>query len=183
MKKKWTSVYSGLLGFVIIAGGAGLVDAKAEASSKETQINVTIINTKGEQIGNATLTQKPGAVRIHLEAKNLPPGVHGIHFHEVGKCDPPSFESAGAHLNPFHKQHGFNNPKGFHSGDLLNIEVAKDGTVNTDLESKTVTLERGMPNSLLHSGGTSLMIHEKADDYVTDPSGNSGARIACGPIL
>jgi Cu-Zn family superoxide dismutase len=128
------------------------------------------------------LTQGDGIVKIHLEAKGLPPGVHGFHIHQTGKCEPPSFTSAGDHLNPTHKQHGFYNPKGFHAGDLPNIQVAADGTVRADVESKNVTLKKGEPNSLLRKGGTSLVIHEKADDYVTDPSGNSGSRIACGVI-
>lgn len=154
----------------------------AWAKSEELQVKTTIIDTKGAEIGTAVLTQKGDAVHIHLEAKNLTPGEHGIHFHENGKCEPPDFTSAGAHFNPQGKQHGFNNPKGFHAGDLPNITVKADGTVNEDLESKVVTLKKGVPNSLLKEGGTSLMIHEKADDYVTDPSGNSGARIACGVI-
>jgi len=154
----------------------------AWAKSEELQIKTVIIDSKGAEVGTAVLTQKADAVHIHIEAKNLPPGEHGIHFHETGKCDPPDFKTAGAHFNPQGKQHGFKNPKGYHAGDLLNITVKADGTVNTDLESKTVTLKKGAPNSLLKPGGTSLMIHEKADDYVTDPSGNSGARIACSVI-
>lgn len=154
----------------------------ASAHSHEQSIKVTIINTKGEQIGTAMLTQGKDAVLIHIEAKNLPPGTHGIHFHETGKCEVPDFKTAGEHLNIQHKQHGFNNPKGFHTGDLPNIQVKEDGTVIADIESKIVSLTKGAPNSLLKNGGTALVIHEKADDYVTDPSGNSGSRIACGAI-
>src|SRR5690606_6773260 len=105
-----------------------------------------------------------------------------IHIHETGKCDPPEFKTAGAHFNPSEKQHGFNNPKGFHSGDLPNIEVNEDGSVNVEIITAAVTLEKKKPNSLLKKGGTSLIFHEKADDYITDPAGNSGARIACGII-
>ncbi len=168
------------LGFVLL--GATCAAPAVNASSKESQVTVKIINTKGEEVGTALLTGQDDAVKLHIEAKNLPPGVHGIHFHENGKCDTPDFKSAGAHLNPKHKEHGFNNPKGFHAGDLLNIDVKQDGTVIADLESKTVSLTRGASNSLLKPGGTSIIIHEKADDYVTDPSGNSGNRIGCARI-
>ncbi|MED5018657.1 superoxide dismutase family protein [Paenibacillus chibensis] len=165
-----------------LAFGAAPFSSSAWAKSEELQVKTTIIDSKGVQVGTAVLTQKKDSVLIHVEAKNLPPGEHGIHFHETGKCDPPDFTTAGAHFNPQGKQHGFKNPKGFHAGDLLNIHVKADGTVDADLESKTVTLQKGAANSLLKEGGTSLMIHEKADDYVTDPSGNSGARIACSVI-
>ncbi|MBE9918406.1 superoxide dismutase family protein [Paenibacillus donghaensis] len=154
----------------------------AWAKSDDPQIKTKIIDSKGKEVGTAVLTQKDDVVHIHVEAKNLPPGEHGFHFHENGKCDPPDFKTAGAHLNPQGKEHGFNNPKGYHAGDLLNLSVKADGTVSQDLESKTVTLKKGSPNSLLKPGGTALMIHEKADDYVTDPTGNSGARIACAVI-
>ncbi|MCD9025345.1 superoxide dismutase family protein [Cohnella silvisoli] len=181
MKTIVVSVYLSVISFLLL--GTLPVTPTAYASSGETQKMVKIINTKGEQVGAALLIQKAGAVQLHIEAKHLPPGVHGIHFHEIGKCDTPDFKSAGEHLNPNKKQHGFHNPKGFHAGDLPNIQVKQDGTVIADLESRYVTLMTGMPNSLLKPGGTALVIHEKEDDYVTDPSGNSGNRIACGPIL
>lgn len=143
---------------------------------------ISIMNTEGQTIGQATLTQKNDKVVIHLEAEKLTPGKHGIHIHQFGKCEPPDFKSAGDHFNPQGKQHGFNNPNGFHEGDLPNIEVSADGKVTIDITTAVVTLEPGKPNSLIKEGGASLIIHEKADDYKTDPSGNSGARIACGVI-
>ena len=156
--------------------------ARAAEGAGAGELLVPIVNDKGEQIGRAQLTQQGDKVAISLEANGLPPGTHAIHIHTEGKCDPPDFTSAGAHFNPHEKQHGFKNPKGFHSGDLPNIQVKADGTVSTKLVSAAVSLQPGKPNSLLKSGGTALIIHEKADDYVTDPAGNSGARIACGVI-
>lgn len=153
-----------------------------KAQSSEPTVTITVINSNGIKIGKAVLSQQADTVRLRIEAQMLPPGTHGIHFHETGRCDAPDFTTAGSHFNPTSKEHGFHNPKGFHSGDLLNIEVGSDGKVMTELESKTVTLKIGQPNSLLQKNGTSLIIHEKADDYVTDPSGNSGKRIACGVI-
>lgn len=160
----------------------GVASFNTEEAAEPTGVLVPIVNGNGEEIGSARLTQHGDKVMIALEAKGLPPGTHGIHIHAAGKCDTPDFKTAGEHFNPHQKQHGFKNPKGFHSGDLPNIEVKADGTVNTRLKSAAVSLEPGKPNSLLKEGGTALIIHEKADDYVTDPSGNSGNRIACGAI-
>ena len=141
-----------------------------------------LINTKGEKVGNATLTQvQGGGVRIALAASNLSPGQHALHIHAVGKCDPPDFKSAGPHLNPDNKQHGFQNPQGHHAGDLNNFEVGTDGTAKVDMLTKDVTLGEG-ENSLFHADGTALVIHASPDDYKTDPAGNAGARIACGVI-
>ncbi|RAP78362.1 superoxide dismutase family protein [Paenibacillus montanisoli] len=167
--------------FAFLAAAIGGT-AGAHPMPEAKPVQVKLMNTSGADVGFATLTQKGDAVVLHVEAKNLPPGVHGIHFHETGKCEVPDFKSSGAHLNPQTKQHGFNNPKGFHVGDLPNITVAADGTVKVDIESRIVTLAPNQPNSLLKSGGTALVIHAQADDYVTDPAGNSGDRIACGVI-
>ncbi|HWL12343.1 MAG TPA: superoxide dismutase family protein, partial [Ureibacillus sp.] len=107
---------------------------------------------------------------------------HGIHIHEVGKCEKPTFETAGAHFNPLEKQHGIENPQGPHLGDLPNIAPEEDGTVQVEFVAKNLTLEPGMENSLLDKDGSAIVIHEDPDDYKTDPAGNSGTRIACGVI-
>jgi len=171
-----------LLTTLLLLTGVSLPASAAEEPKSPAVITVNIVNSKAEIIGTATITGQVDAVHIHLEAAGLPPGTHGIHFHAVGKCEAPDFTSAGAHFNPTHKEHGFNNPKGFHSGDLLNIEVGKDGKVNTIVKSTSVTFTKGQPNSIIQKDGLALVIHEKADDYKTDPAGNSGNRIACGVI-
>jgi Cu-Zn family superoxide dismutase len=140
-----------------------------------------IVNAQGQKIGTATVHPSAGGVRIDVEVSQLPPGTHGIHIHAVGKCERPAFTSAGAHFNPTSRKHGKDNPEGPHGGDLPNIDVGTDGTGKASLSDANVTLGDG-PNSLFHEGGTALVIHEKADDYKTDPAGNSGARIACGVI-
>jgi Cu-Zn family superoxide dismutase len=145
--------------------------------------HIDIINGSGAKIGSAMLYPLADGVKIQVEASGLAPGMHGIHIHQNGVCTAPDFTSAGAHLNPTGKQHGFDNPLGPHVGDLMNLEVGADGIGKAELVNKMVTLTKDKPNSLLKQGGTSLVIHEAADDYKTDPAGNSGARIACGVIL
>jgi superoxide dismutase, Cu-Zn family len=99
----------------------------------------------------------------------------------VGKCDLPDFKSAGGHFNPTGKQHGKDNPLGSHAGDMANFDVSSDGSAHFSIVNTAVTLGSGS-NSLFHEGGTALVIHEKADDYKTDPTGNAGNRLACGVV-
>jgi Cu-Zn family superoxide dismutase len=142
----------------------------------------TLVNAQGQKVGEATLTEAAGGVKIDLTVENLPPGVHAFHIHEKGDCHGPDFMGAGGHFNPFGKHHGLENPQGPHAGDLPNITVGADGRAMVSTVAKLVTLKEGEKNSLFQPGGTSLVIHEKADDNLTDPAGNAGARIACGAI-
>jgi Cu-Zn family superoxide dismutase len=136
----------------------------------------------GQQVGLATLTEGPSGVRIEVAGVGLPPGPKGIHIHAVGKCEPPEFTSAGAHFNPAGKKHGRLSPDGVHAGDLPNLMVTPLGAAGLDVTTKAVTLKGGVPASLFGAGGTSLVIHALPDDERTDPTGNSGGRIACGVI-
>ncbi|WP_087973727.1 superoxide dismutase family protein [Oceanobacillus rekensis] len=151
-------------------------------ATKEEEVLVSLENTEGAVVGTATLKGKSSGVSIHLEAENLPPGTHGFHIHEAGVCEPPTFESAGSHYNPTGAKHGFDHPEGPHAGDLENIVVSDDGTVNVEVMAEMVTLEQGAENTLYTEDGTSLIIHSDADDYISQPSGNAGDRIACGVI-
>jgi Cu-Zn family superoxide dismutase len=149
--------------------------------AKGPSATAELINEKGEKVGTATFTPEKEGVHVHVQLSMLPPGTHAMHLHTVGECHGPDFKSAGAHFNPFGKQHGVKNPQGPHAGDLPNFEVKSDGTATVDVTASLVTLGEGK-NSLFQTGGTCIVIHEKADDEVSDPAGNAGKRIACGVI-
>jgi Cu-Zn family superoxide dismutase len=160
---------------VAIAGMLGPVNVFAQMK------HVDITNAKGVNVGMAMISPaRGGGVSIDLTLKGLPPGEHGIHLHSVAKCEPP-YKSAGEHFNPTKKKHGALNPDGPHAGDLANITVAPNGTANTTITNKNVTMG-SEPNSIFAGGGTAIIIHERADDMKTDPSGNAGNAIACGAI-
>ncbi|MEN0060421.1 MAG: superoxide dismutase family protein [Bdellovibrio sp.] len=153
----------------------------AQAAPKALQpVAVVVNNAKGEQVASLNLTQEKNGVQMALLVNKLPPGSYAVHIHENGLCDGPDFKSAGDHFNPENKKHG-KVTGGSHAGDLPNIEVKEDGTGEIHQRSNRVTLEEGA-HSLLRSNGTSLVIHAKADDYKTQPSGGAGDRIACGVI-
>jgi Cu-Zn family superoxide dismutase len=143
-----------------------------------------LINGGGQTIGTIRAWQTAGGVSFHIEASGLPHGIHGVHVHSVGRCEGPDFASAGPHWNPADKKHGMNNPAGPHAGDLPNVEVAANGVLlaTLALPNASLTAPPGTPGALLDADGAALVIHAGADDYVTDPSGNSGARIACAVL-
>lgn len=154
------------------ATGAGGPDAAAAT--------VRLVNAQGQPVGSAVLTEAEDGVRVNVNVRGMPPGQHGLHFHQNGTCDAPDFTSAGPHYNPTSRQHGMQNPQGPHAGDLPNLTVGANGQGELETVKEGVSLRRANP--LFKQGGTSLIVHATADDMRTDPSGNSGARIACGVI-
>lgn len=161
------------LAILAMMGFAGTIGVSAQMK------HVDLADAKGNNVGMAMISPaKGGGVSIDLTLKGLPPGEHALHLHEVAKCEPPTYKSAGAHFNPAKKKHGVLNPDGPHAGDMANFKVAANGTAQTTITNKNVTMNSGA-NSIL---GTALVIHQGADDMKTDPTGNAGDPIACGAI-
>jgi Cu-Zn family superoxide dismutase len=135
----------------------------------------------GRTIAAASVTAMGDALRVRVEAAGVAAGIYGIHIHSVGRCDPPGFESAGPHWNPSDRLHGRDNPRGQHAGDLPNLLVGTDGRGSFEFTVPGASLSGG-PRRLLDADGAAVVLHARSDDYRTDPSGNSGARIACGVL-
>ncbi len=135
----------------------------------------------GRQVGTVELREDRAGVTMRVSVNGLPAGTHGLHVHAVGRCDPPGFTTAGPHWNPTARQHGTENAQGPHAGDLPNITIslAGSGSVQTRLEGWRV---RGGERSIVDADGAAVVLHARPDDYRTDPSGNSGDRIACAVL-
>jgi Cu-Zn family superoxide dismutase len=173
---------------IIVVGAAAFVAACAQLQQvvgRQATAVVTINGPAGEPLGGGDLWQDTsGRVHVELRLQGLPPGVHAIHFHSVARCEgtsTPTFSSAGGHFNPLNKQHGLQNPAGPHAGDAPNFTVDNNGGATVNFVTDRVTLTAGAL-SLLDADGSSLVIHAQADDQVSQPSGNSGDRIACGVV-
>jgi superoxide dismutase, Cu-Zn family len=171
----------GWLAIGVMATGVTTAVAQGQAAPK--QIKVSILNATGQNAGSATFRTEKKGVKVKIELKNLPFGPHGVHIHQNPVCTAPDFKTAGGHFNPDGKQHGYMNAMGHHNGDFPdNVSVGEDHTGQATFVINSISLDPAAPNSLFLNGGTSIVVHEKADDEKTDPSGASGNRIACGII-
>jgi superoxide dismutase, Cu-Zn family len=162
------------MALILAIGLAARVGAQEVAEGK-------FINGQGKEVGTVHIEHMPSATLFLLDLHDMPPGAHGIHIHSVAKCDPPTFDSAGPHFNPTNSQHGMKNPKGPHAGDLPNITIPASGKLETTIMVAGMRQWDG-EGGMLDGDGASLIIHANPDDYMTDPSGNSGARIACAKL-
>jgi Cu-Zn family superoxide dismutase len=168
---------------VTIALGAACASA-SRMGHAVARASAIMYDINGTPVGNAELWQDPnGMVNVEIASLALPAGTHGIHFHDVGKCEggATAFSTAGGHYNPLGKQHGLSNPLGAHAGDAPNVFIPASGVGRVAFSSDRVTLTPGTI-SLFDADGSSIVVHANADDQVSQPSGNSGARIACGVI-
>ena len=143
--------------------------------------SAVLMTADGRNVGSVSMREEGGAAILTIGARNMPQGEYGMHLHAVGKCEGPKFESAGAHWNPDENKHGKNNPQGPHAGDLDNLTVGQAGSGGATITLAGVGLRSGMA-PMIDADGAALVIHAKADDYRTDPSGNSGDRIACAVL-
>jgi superoxide dismutase, Cu-Zn family len=169
------------VGTALVLAGCTAAFAAPSRPTVTPPISATLTTASGAPAGTATITTPArGNPVLRVTVSGLPAGVHGIHLHTSGKCEGPAFASAGGHLNPTGHQHGKDNPAGSHLGDLPNITV--DARGNGKLVQTMAANAATLRAQLLDADGTALVIHAKPDDYRTDPSGNSGDRIACGVL-
>jgi len=161
------------LASVLIAGLA--LGTPAFAVDKATAV---LMDSDGNQVGTVTLFEAPSGVLLDVDLTAVPPGDHAFHIHAVGQCEAPDFKSAGGHFNPEEDKHGLLNKAGPHAGDMPNIHVPETGKLRIEILNQRIDLNDG----LLDADGSAIVIHEGPDDYVTDPAGDAGPRIACGVI-
>lgn len=168
-----------ILGTVWMTAAAALV--MGLLAGPAAAATASLKSADGKDVGTADLTAVPDGVLIKLSVKGLPPGDHAMHVHAVGKCEPP-FTSAGGHFNPDSKKHGLEVAEGHHAGDMPNLHIPSSGELTVEVLNTAVTLDKDKPNSVFDADGSAVIIHAKADDYKTDPTGNAGDRLACGVV-
>jgi Cu-Zn family superoxide dismutase len=161
----------------VLAVGLVLAGCVPMAAPDVPVSTANLVSSSGAVLGAVRVFSEPTGVMLRIDAAGVPAGQHGVHVHTTGRCDPPGFTSAGPHWNPTERKHGHRNPAGFHVGDLGNLGVGADGRLVAGLLVPQATID-----ALRDADGAALVLHAKADDEVTDPSGNSGDRIACAVL-
>lgn len=167
---------------LLLGALCAVVLAPLALAQEPIKATATFFNAQGDETGAAALTETPNGVLISLDLRGLPTGSHAVHIHEKGVCNAADkFMSAGGHFNPPGKKHGYMVLGGVHPGDMPNQVVALDGRLRSDIINPNVTLtERA--GTLFGTDGTAIVIHDRPDDYTSQPTGNAGDRIACGVI-
>lgn len=179
MRSPLILVLSALLAWPL---GATAQEAMAEHPRSSTA-TARLVDSQGQEIGEVRLEETPfHGVLITVEVAELAPGTHALHIHETGRCEGPSFQSAGGHYAPRGHAHGARTAEGKHAGDLLNLHAPADGRVTVEQLADGVTLHPHAPHSLFDADGSAVVIHAGADDYESQPSGDAGSRMACGVI-
>ena len=163
----------------LVAAAAALAAAPAASRAPRSSAVARLFNVDGRQVGKATIAEYGGRLHLTLNVQHQAPGDHGLHIHTIGVCAPPEFASAGGHWNPTMHQHGTQNPMGPHAGDMPDLHIGENGRGSARVDLGAGSLSGGA-SPLLDADGASIVIHEKADDMKTDPSGNSGKRLVCG---
>jgi Cu-Zn family superoxide dismutase len=179
-RRKTMKAVRPVIAALLLSAGACTTTTGAD-SDASAAASAAIRDASGRVVAQASLREGDGSIRVHVEAAGLAPGTYGTHVHTTGLCELPAFASAGAHWNPTGKQHGTENPQGSHFGDLPNLVVDASGRGSIDYTISGGSIS-GAANPLLDTDGAAIVVHAQGDDYRTDPSGNSGARIACGVI-
>lgn len=170
-----------------LAGGIAAVaiaalTVSAALAAGTVHASARLVDADGDPVGWARFVEDAtGTVHVNVKVEGMSPGLHGIHLHAIGRCIGPAFTSAGGHHNPLGAQHGLANPLGAHAGDLPNLEVNIEGRGRLDATTDRASLSLG-PRSVFDTDGSAIVIHAGVDDQQTDPTGNSGARVACGVI-
>lgn len=169
-----------IAGALALGGCAGM-GKKATTTLPVADAHAQLYDAKGADRGRADFYRDTNGLRIELVARGFAASTYGMHVHSVGRCDGPKFTTAGPHWNPTNAQHGRDNPLGAHHGDLPNLVVEPDtiGRATLTLVGTRLTGEGG----LLDADGAAFVIHAGPDDMKTDPSGNSGDRVACGVVV
>ena len=176
-----TTMQAGLLLLLLAGCAARSTEPPVPLDPPTRSASAQLQDASGRNVAAASLTEAGDALRVRIEAAGLSPGIYGAHLHAVGRCDRPAFESAGPHWNPSAREHGRDNPRGQHMGDLPNLLVGTDGRGSFEFTIPGASLAAGS-RRLLDVDGAAVVLHARPDDYRTDPSGNSGARIACGSV-
>lgn len=167
------------IALALIVALAGCQSVNDEQTSERLG-QATLRLANGLPGGTAQLLTSGSQVNIAVALVGLSAGTHGVHLHMVGSCEAPDFTSAGGHLNPAGHQHGTENPAGPHMGDLPNVVIGSGGA--GAVSATLVGTRDEVVGRIFDADGTAVVVHADADDYRTDPSGNSGSRIACGVL-